>query len=430
MEMMGFSAFNFNPKIMATIKAQGYTEPTPVQAKAIPAVLDGRDVLALAQTGTGKTAAFVLPLLQRLAAGNSRHVRALIVVPTRELAQQVGEVVRVFGDPLGIRSTSIIGGASMGRQIDRLKRGVDVIIACPGRLLDHMERRNVDLSRIECLVLDEADQMFEMGFQPAIRSILKVLPIGRQTLLFSATMPSNIRRLAAEVMREPVEVKVNADAPTSTVSHALYPVRQDLKTKLLIGLLKHTDTESVLVFVRTKHRAKKVAEQLRATGLNVTSLQGNLSQGKRLEAMRGFRSGEYQIMVATDIAARGIDISSVSHVINYDIPDTTEAYTHRIGRTGRAAKQGDAFTLVAESDGGMVKAIERVLGAPIERRKLADFDYNGPGEPRMRGEAPKRRFGSGGGRSGRDRAAHGRGGNRGFRGGRRSERSGQYDSRA
>ncbi len=256
----------------------------------------------------------------------------------------------------------------MNPQIQKLRAGVEIVVACPGRLLDHINQGTINLSGVEVLVLDEADRMFDMGFLPDIRKIIRHVPARRQTLLFSATMPDDIRRLAHEVLHAPVTVQVNHAAPASTVSHALYPVDQHLKTALLLELLRHTDTESVLIFTRTKHRAKRVGQQLEKAGYRAASLQGNLSQNKRQAALDGFRDGSYQILVATDIAARGIDVSSISHVINYDMPDTTDAYTHRIGRTGRAAKTGDAFTFITREDEDTVRSIERVLGEKIERR--------------------------------------------------------------
>jgi ATP-dependent RNA helicase RhlE len=271
---------------------------------------------------------------------------------------------------------------------------VEIVVACPGRLLDHIGQGNIDLTQLEVLVLDEADQMFDMGFLPDIRRILGHLPRQRQTLLFSATMPAEIRGLAREILRDPVTVQVDIVAPAATVTHALYPVAQHLKTPLMLELLRHTDTESVLIFTRTKHRAKRLGEQLEKGGYRAASIQGNLSQNRRQAAMDGFRSGEFQILVATDIAARGIDVSQISHVINYDIPDTTDAYIHRIGRTGRAARSGDAFTLVTDDDGATVRAIERVLEAPIERRTVPGFDYSVPAprkdEEFARGPRPPR----------------------------------------
>ena len=375
---MHFNEFNFHPLIAAGVTEAGYETPTPIQQQSIPPVLLGRDVMGLAQTGTGKTAAFALPILQRLVDGPRGKVRALIVAPTRELAEQINETFRALGKKTRSRSMTLYGGVNINPQIRQLKDGVDIVVACPGRLLDHISQGNINLNHLEVLVLDEADQMFDMGFLPDIRRLLKQLPPQRQTLLFSATMPPDIRKLAADILREPVTVQVGNTAPPVTVSHALYPVAQHLKTPLLLELLRHTDTESVLVFTRTKHRAKRLGEQLEKAGYKAASLQGNLSQNRRQEALDGFRSGAYQILVATDIAARGIDVSQVSHVINYDIPDTAEAYVHRIGRTGRAAKTGDAFTMVTGEDNAMVRTIEKTLGAPLERRTVEGFDYSVP----------------------------------------------------
>ncbi len=373
---MTFKSFNLDPRIEAGVQALGYKVPTPIQLEAIPPVMQGRDVMGLAQTGTGKTAAFVLPILQRLLEGPRGHVRALILAPTRELAEQIHDAIGSLARQTGLRSMTIYGGVGVHPQVTVLRRGVEIVVACPGRLLDHISQRTITLSGVEVLVLDEADRMFDMGFLPDIRRILKHLPTQRQTLLFSATMPPDIRRLAQDILSNPVNVQVGHSAPIGTVSHALYPVAQHLKTPLLMELLKHTDTESVLIFTRTKHRAKRVGEQLDKAGYSVASLQGNLSQNRRQAALDGFRDGTYQILVATDIAARGIDVTLISHVINYDMPDTADAYTHRIGRTGRAAKTGDAFTLVTNEDTDMVRAIERVLNAKVERRMVQGFDYN------------------------------------------------------
>jgi ATP-dependent RNA helicase RhlE len=372
---MSFSSFQFHPKITASVNALGYRIPTPIQIQAIPPVLAGKDVMGLAQTGTGKTAAFVLPILERLLQGQRGNVRALIIAPTRELAEQIHVSIGELGHNTDLKSCTVYGGVSINPQIQKLRAGVDIIVACPGRLLDHMNQKTVGLACLEVLVLDEADRMFDMGFLPDIRRIIKQLPVRRQTLMFSATMPDSIRKLTDEVLHHPVTVKVGHTAPANTVSHALYPVDQHLKTALLMELLKHTDTESILIFTRTKHRAKRIGQQLEKAGYRAASLQGNLSQNKRQDALDGFRNGSYQILVATDIAARGIDVLSISHVINYDIPDTTDAYTHRIGRTGRAAKTGDAFTFISPEDEPLVKSIERVLGKKIERRLLNNFDY-------------------------------------------------------
>lgn len=388
---MEFQEFNFHPKVAAGVVAAGFSVPTPIQQQAIPTVMAGRDVMGLAQTGTGKTAAFALPILHRLMDGPRGRVRALIIAPTRELAEQIHEAIGSLAGQTGLRSMTIYGGVSANPQIQKLKRGAEIVVACPGRLLDHIRQGTIALGTLEVLVLDEADQMFDMGFFPDIRRILGHLPQQRQTLLFSATMPDAIRKLARDLLVNPATVQVDTVAPATTVSHALYPVAPHLKTALLLELLQHTDTESVLVFARTKHRAKRLGLQLEKAGYKAASLQGNLSQNRRQEALNGFREGRYQTLVATDIAARGIDVSQVSHVINYDIPDTPEAYIHRIGRTGRAARTGDAFTLVSGEDTVMVRAIEKTLGSAIERRTLADFDYQAtaPAEPRENARPPR-----------------------------------------
>jgi ATP-dependent RNA helicase RhlE len=389
---MSFISFNFHPKIAAGVKALGFSTPTPIQQQAIPSVLQGRDVLGLAQTGTGKTAAFVLPILERLMKGPRGGVRALIIAPTRELAEQIDQAIGSMGRQTGLKSMTVYGGVNISLQIKKLRAGVDIVVACPGRLLDHINQGTIKLSQMEVLVMDEADHMFDMGFLPDIRRIISRVPAKRQTLLFSATMPNDIRLLASEVLHTPVTVQIGHTAPADTVCHALYPVEQQLKTPLLIELLRRADTESVLIFTRTKHRAKRLAEQLGRAGHLVASLQGNLSQARRQAALEGFRDGSYRILVATDIAARGIDVSSVSHVINYDMPDTVDAYTHRIGRTGRAAKTGDAFTFVVPEDEGMVRSIERILGNKVERKALDGFDYKVSADKRHTGlPLPSRR---------------------------------------
>ncbi len=379
---MSFDSFHLHPRLMAGVQALGYTTPTPIQRQAIPHILKGQDLLGLAQTGTGKTAAFALPILQRLQQGARGQVRALVIAPTRELAEQIHTDFGNLGRNARVRSTTIYGGVGINPQIQALRQGVEVVVACPGRLLDHLRQRTFNPAHLEVLVLDEADRMFDMGFLPDIRKILNFLPARRQTLLFSATMPDDIRHLAHDVLHNPVTVQVGETTPPVTVSHALYPVAPHLKTALLLELLSHTDTDSVLVFTRTKHRAKRLGEHLKREGYHAASLQGNLTQNKRQAALDGFRSGKFQVLVATDIAARGIDVSSISHVVNYDMPDTAEAYTHRIGRTGRAAKTGDAFTLVTAEDTDMVRTIERLLGAPLERRTLPGFNYKAPAPQR------------------------------------------------
>jgi ATP-dependent RNA helicase RhlE len=371
---MNFDSFSFHPQIKAGISAAGYYTPTPIQLQAIPPILDGRDVLGLAQTGTGKTAAFVLPILQRLFKGQRGRLRVLIISPTRELVEQTHTAITALGHQTSLRSMTIYGGVGAQPQIQGLRAGVEIVVACPGRLLDLMGQRVVNLNSVETLVLDEADQMFDMGFLPAIRRILAALPTSRQTLLFSATMPDEIRSLANEFLRQPVTIELGASRPVETVGHAVYPVDQTRKFELLLAILRQSGNGKVLVFTRTKHRAKKLAGQLIKDGLSATSIQGNLSQNKRQEAMDNFRSGRVQVLVATDIAARGIDVSRISHVINYDMPDTAIAYTHRIGRTGRMAKLGTALSLATQDDLPMIRTIERLLGRSLERRRLAGFD--------------------------------------------------------
>ncbi len=373
---MTFDLFQLHPRVLSGVKAQGFTIPTPIQHQSIPVILQGQDVLGLAQTGTGKTAAYALPILHRLMTGQRGVVRALIIAPTRELSEQIHTTIVSLGRQTGVRSTAVYGGVAMRPQVEKLRKHTDIVVACPGRLLDHISQGTIDLSHLEVLVLDEADHMFDMGFIVPIRQILKTLPKNRQTLLFSATMPDAIKGLATEILQSPKNIQIGKIAPASTVSHAIYPVNSDLKTPLLMELLRQTREGSVLVFTKTKHRAKRLDEQLRKSGYGSASLQGNLSQNQRQAALDGFRTGRHQILVATDIAARGIDVTGVSRVINYDIPDTADAYTHRIGRTGRAAQTGDALTLVTSSDEAMVRTIERTMGKKLERRKLEGFDYS------------------------------------------------------
>lgn len=388
---MSFNNFNFHPSIVNGITAAGYITPTPIQLKTIPPILQGRDVIGLAQTGTGKTAAFVLPILHRLLQKPPRQLRALIISPTRELAEQTCQVINELGQKTGLRGIAIYGGVGMDQQIRGLRSGVEIAVACPGRLLDHIWRGSIDLSTIEILVIDEADRMFDMGFQVDILNILKCLSTERQTLLFSATMPDDIRRLVKEILHNPVTVQINRTAPATTVSHHLYPVKQHLKTALLTKLLRNTESESVLVFTRTKIKAERITRHLRNAGFRVASLQGNMSQSRRQAALDGFRTGEFKILVATDIAARGIDILSITHVINYDMPENTDAYTHRIGRTGRVDKNGDALTFVTGEDTGMVRDLERILNTRLQRCMLKDFDYNKPA-PDKNNLQPQRRL--------------------------------------
>lgn len=372
---MNFNSFSFHSQVSAGISAAGYSTPTPIQMRTIPPILAGRDVLGLAQTGTGKTAAFVLPILQGLLKGPRGRLRVLILSPTRELAEQTHSAINVLGRKTGLRSLTIYGGVNARPQIKALKAGAEIAVACPGRLLDLMQQRAVDLRGIEILVLDEADRMFDMGFLPAIRRILASLPSSRQTLLFSATMPKEIRSLANDFLHRPVTVDLGVSNPIETVKHAVYPVGQTQKVELLLALLGEAGNDRVLIFTRTKHRAKKLAGQLIKAGMHATSLQGNLSQNRRQEAMDSFRSGRVRILVATDIAARGIDVSQISHVINYDMPDTAEAYIHRIGRTGRMTHRGIALSLATQEDLAIIRIIERFLGYSLERKQLTVYDH-------------------------------------------------------
>jgi ATP-dependent RNA helicase RhlE len=373
---LNFSSFGFDQRIASAIAAAGYEAPTPIQEKTIPATLAGKDVLGLAQTGTGKTAAFALPIFQRLLGGERCLIRALVISPTRELAEQTHQAFEMLGKDTGFRSMSMYGGVTVKSQVKTLKgRMPEIVVACPGRLLDLMGQGFVDLRSVEILVLDEADQMFDMGFMPSIKKIIAALPRAHQTLLFSATLPQEIRALARQYQRDPVRVEIGNSKPVETVSHYVSSMGQNDKYEALRSVLVEDWGSSgpggqTLVFTRTKHRAKRLAQQLSNSGFAATSLQGNLSQGQREKAMANFRSGRAAIMVATDIAARGIDISKISRVINFDIPDTPEAYTHRIGRTGRMERKGVALTFVTPEDSSVLRQIERFIGSPIERMTL------------------------------------------------------------
>jgi len=380
---------------MQGIKYAGYETATPIQEAAIPAAVRGRDIIGTAQTGTGKTAAFVLPILNRLLEGPRGMPRALIVTPTRELAEQINQVIHALAVGTKLRSATIYGGVGAGNQIKALRAGAEILVACPGRLLDLIQQRHAKMEKIEVLVLDEADRMFDMGFLPDVKRIIKAVPVRRQTMLFSATFPTEVEQLAAHSLTEPQKIAMGISKPAVTVAHALYPVPAHLKSGLLLELLKTIDSNSVLVFTRTKHRADKVARQIAHAGHKVTSLHSNRTQGQRQQALSGFKSGHFQIMVATDIAARGLDIESISHVINFDMPDTADAYIHRIGRTGRAQRTGDAFTLVTDEDKDMIRQLERIMGQPLKREIIEGFDYSPPAPPRS---ASDRRDGGGGGR--------------------------------
>jgi ATP-dependent RNA helicase RhlE len=374
---VSFETFPLDARIRAGIQTAGYSEPTPIQLQSIPPILDGRDVLGIAQTGTGKTAAFMLPILQRLLANPGRGVRALILAPTRELAEQIHQATGVYGRRTGMRSVAIYGGVGKPKQVEALRRGVEIVVACPGRLLDLAGERRIDLSRVEVLVLDEADRMCDMGFLPDIRRILKLVPSRRQTLFFSATMPDEIRLLAKDILHDPVTVQIGVSAPPKSISHALYPVSGGLKKSLLLAMLERRAGGRALIFTRTKHRARSLASDLGKQGYRVEALQGNMTQNRRQGAIDGFRGNKYDILVATDVASRGIDVAGIAHVINYDVPDTADAYTHRVGRTGRVDQTGEAFTLAQPEDEPIVRQIERLLGSPFRRLRLADFNYGG-----------------------------------------------------
>jgi len=370
---VNFNTFAFHPQINAGISGAGYKTPTPIQTKTIPVILNGTDVMGLAQTGTGKTAAFVLPILEHLMKGTRGKLRALILAPTRELAEQTNAAIRQLGVQTGLRSISIYGGVSAKHQISRLRSGVDIVVACPGRLLDLKNQGAIRLDKIEILVLDEADHMVDMGFLPDVRRIINFLPGKHQTLLFSATMPKEIRDLATNMLDQPVKVEIEITKPLKTIDHAMYRVDQQQKLGVLLALLREHKKGQVLIFTRTKRRATKLADQLSQAGVSTTSIQGNLSQAKRQQAMSAFRKGQVKVMVATDIAARGIDVMQVSQVINYDVPDTAEAYTHRTGRTGRMDNLGTALSLVTNEDLKMVRSIERLMGKGLEQRKLSAY---------------------------------------------------------
>jgi ATP-dependent RNA helicase RhlE len=383
----GFDHFGLHEALLRGVQAAGFVTPRPIQEDTIPAGLQGRDVLGLAQTGTGKTAAFALPLLHRIVTRPGPGPRVLILAPTRELATQIAVEIRLLSRHTRVQTVTVFGGVSTLPQVKALREQPEIVVGCPGRLIDLMQQRALRLERIEALVIDEADHMFDLGFLRDVRRILKALPKVRQNLLFSATMPREIRGLADELLADPKVVELADSAPASTIEHALVPVVEKRKRALLEAVLAQDDYESAIVFMRTKRRAKQLADQLAKSGHRAVALQGNMSQGARDRAMSGFRARRFDILVATDIAARGIDVTGVSHVINFDVPNTPEAYTHRIGRTGRAEREGTACTFVTPDDRGWVIAVERMIGAPIERREVPGFDpREEPARPRRSGE--------------------------------------------
>src|SRR2546426_10107635 len=402
-----FDHLGLDPALVKAVDAIGYEAPTPIQREAIPPILGGRDVIGTAQTGSGKTAAFLLPILQRLMKQPAGKTRALVLSPTRELAAQTQAALAPLAKGTRIRGAAVYGGVGMAPQEHALRGGVDVVVATPGRLLDHMERRNVDFRGLQVLVLDEADRMLDMGFLPDVRRIVNSLPRDRQTLLFSATMPPEVEGLARSIQRDPIRIAVSPPhRPPPTIRHEAFPVPQHLKTSLLIRLLGREDMLSVLVFVRTKRRADRVARQVHDAGFPVARIHGDRSQSQREAALDGFRDGRHQILIATDVAARGIDVLGITHVINYDVPAVPTDYVHRVGRTARADAEGEAITLVAPEEENDFRSIEHVLGRSIPRVTFPDFDYRAEPPPKPRGAGARSgpyRPGRQGNRRGSDR---------------------------
>ncbi len=386
---MTFETLGLHPDLLKAVQRLGFIRPTPIQEKAIGPVLGGRDLIGRAQTGTGKTAAFILPVLHRLLGGHGHgQIRVLVLTPTRELAQQVVDDAKNLAKYTHFKMGAVFGGVGMGPQAQALRSGAEIIVATPGRLLDHMSRGYVRFQRLQILVLDEADRMLDMGFLPDLKRILAQLPKERQTLFFCATMPSEIQSLAHQILRNPVMVQVESRQTAAVgITHAVYPVSQELKTQLLLKLIKNHEPPmtSVLVFTRTKHKADQLQRLLKREGLKAGALHGDRTQSQRTQALERFRSGEYSILVATDLAARGLDVQGISHVINYNVPGSAEDYIHRVGRTGRAQAVGDAFTFMARDELGIIREVERTLGKPIPRVTLSDFDYHQvihePGSP-------------------------------------------------
>ena len=373
---MPFSQFGLHSDLLRGVREMGYSRPTPIQQDAIPPAVEGRDVLACAMTGSGKTAAFLLPILNRLMDKKRGFTRALIVTPTRELAAQIEEHANQLAVHTPLRAAAVFGGVGMGPQEHAFRTGVDVLVATPGRLLDHFRFPYAKLDHLEVLVLDEADRMLDMGFLPDIRRVLKHLPPRRQTLFFSATMPPPIADLTREMLKHPFTVNIERQAaPASGITQAVYPVPQNLKAPLLVELLKRGDIKNVLVFTRTKHRANRLAETLTKRGVPCERIHGNRSQAQRTQALEGFKAGRYRVLVATDIAARGIDVEALSHVVNFDVPNVPEDYIHRVGRTARAEMTGDAFTFVANEEAGDLAAIERAIQKRLPRITVPGFDY-------------------------------------------------------
>jgi ATP-dependent RNA helicase RhlE len=381
---MSFSSFGLHPDLLRGVEGMGFSTPTPIQQQAVPPGLEGRDLLACAMTGSGKTAAFLLPIIQRMLAQPGRGTRALILTPTRELAAQIEEHLRELAKHTRVRGAAIFGGVGMGPQEQAFRSGVEILVATPGRLLDHLKQPYAKLDGLEVLVLDEADRMLDMGFLPDIRRVLAHLPKQRQTLFFSATMPAPIAQLSNEMLRNPVTLNQERKAaPATGITQALYPVREELKAHLFLELLKRGEIKDVIVFTRTKHRSNRLFDFLNKHGVKVERIHGNRSQAQRTQALAGFKSGEVQVLVATDIVARGIDVEELSHVVNFDVPHLPEDYIHRVGRTARADATGDAFTFVSPEEENDLRAIERAVGKRLPRLTLAGFDYT---------KAPAERF--------------------------------------
>src|SRR5262245_14893626 len=391
---MLFKALGLHAPLVQATREMRYAEPTPVQAEAIPAILAGRDLIATAQTGTGKTAAFLLPILNQLIDLPRGTTQALVIPPTRELAQQIDDVCLGLAYHTNLRVGLLVGGSPMGPQDKALRAGVEIVVATPGRLLDHMRQNQARFDHLHTLVLDEADRMLDMGFLPDLKRIIARLPARRQTLLFSATMPPAIAQLASAILRNPATVQIGKrSAPAVGITQAAYPVPEHRKTALLRYLLRHTEMPSVVVFTRTKSSARRLARTIAADGFAVGELHSDLSQPQRTRAMEGFRRGEFQVLTATNLAARGLDVSHITHVISYDVPAVPDDYIHRIGRTARMEAEGDAFVLVAPAEEKALTRIERQIGQRLPRVTLPDFDY--AGAPPARGDRPRGRHPSG-----------------------------------
>ena len=400
---MTFSELGLRPELTRAVSGAGYTTPTPIQERAIPVAIEGRDLIACAQTGTGKTAAFLLPILQRLSEGTSkRQPRALVVTPTRELAAQIGEMATIYAAHLRLRHAVIFGGVGMEPQTRRLAQGLDLLVATPGRLLDHMGRKQAQLDQVEMVVLDEADRMLDMGFLPDVRRILDALPARRQNLFYSATMPDEIEALIKRTTHDPVIVEVTRRAtPVGAIRQVVHPVAMTSKKDLLAKLLREADMGQTLVFTRTKARANQLVRRLERSGRRVAAIHGNKSQNARTRALSGFRSGAIDTLIATDIAARGLDVEGISHVVNFDLPNVAEDYVHRIGRTARAGQSGDAISLYAPEERPQLAAIERLVGSPIPSRLIDGFAVTADRAPsRHRSARPRQTGGYRGGDSG------------------------------